>query len=68
MQDSNGQLTDTISNVLLSKYPTTLIDLATGEVRHTSLHKHHVRRHEALRQQLDMLWKGKKDEQAFAPR
>ena len=64
----DGQTLDSVSGILLSKYPTTLIDLTTGEVRHSSLHKHHARRHEALKQHLDTLWKGRKESQVYTSR
>ena len=57
-----------LSNALISKHPTALIDVATGDVRHTALHCHAARRHEALRAQLDALWRGKKDDAASSPR
>ncbi len=68
MDLQDGRTLDSVSGILLSKYPTTLIDLTTGEVRHSSLHKHHARRHEALKQHLDALWKGRKENQSYPSR
>ena len=50
-----------LRDITLARHPTTLVDMTTGDVRHTSLHKHHARRHELQKQELEATWQGKQE-------
>ncbi|XP_014672148.1 PREDICTED: protein C9orf72-like [Priapulus caudatus] len=66
LMERQGETNISARDVLCSRYPTTVVDVTTSEVRQSPpLHEHVHRRCDALAQEIHCIWTGKREDELY---